>query len=260
MPMVAGGEELGYSIVVTNTGSLPIHNVYITDTVPAYTTYIAGSLACYGCTQVQMIGNTIYGYVDTLGPGSIVEIFFDVTVDSDAIVYTDSIVNTATASASGLPPKSATVTDLLDGGGGGPQLLLSDTTAAPGSTITLAGVNYPPETPVSVDVNGSPLTTVRTNRTGQFFVNLQIEETVQQGYYTVQASTNTVSSDSTRRRQQSQAHEAQEDEINVTAAILLRVDDSAPRRTPPREEPTVVMPSNIRAYTYALFVPFVVIR
>lgn len=106
------GERITYTIVVTNAGDGTANNVTISDTLPAFTTYVPGSTAINGASGTASAPPALASNI-TLAAGSAVTVTFAVTV---AIPLTNgvSIVNTAAVTSTQTPlPVSSTVTDVV---------------------------------------------------------------------------------------------------------------------------------------------------
>jgi uncharacterized repeat protein (TIGR01451 family) len=74
-------DTLIYTVTVTNPATLASQtNVVITDSVPASTTLVAGSVQSNG-DEVNIAGNLIIVRRDTLGPGQVFTLTFQVTID-----------------------------------------------------------------------------------------------------------------------------------------------------------------------------------
>ena len=74
------GDTLHYTSVITNTGSLLKTDVVFTDTVPAGTTFTAGSLRINGVAYPAYDPQTGFALPD-LAVGDVVTVEFDVTVN-----------------------------------------------------------------------------------------------------------------------------------------------------------------------------------
>ncbi|MFC3196333.1 gliding motility-associated C-terminal domain-containing protein, partial [Parapedobacter deserti] len=84
------GEELTFTITVTNTGQADLENIAIADPVPANTTYVAGSASHSG----MLSGGALNWTVD-VPRGQSVSVSFKVTVNA-ALTGVSGITNTAT--------------------------------------------------------------------------------------------------------------------------------------------------------------------
>lgn len=77
------GDRVLYSIQVTNTGATPVDNVKVFDSLPAYTTFVAGSAT--GGTPVptapDATNNSLFFTIGTLAPGASTTVTFQVQID-----------------------------------------------------------------------------------------------------------------------------------------------------------------------------------
>lgn len=106
------GERITYTLVVTNAGDGTANNVTISDTLPVFTTFVAGSTAINGASGTSGMPPVLAQGI-TLTAGSAVTVTFAVTV---AIPLTNgvSIANTAVATSTQTPdPVTSTVTDVM---------------------------------------------------------------------------------------------------------------------------------------------------
>ena len=105
-------ERITYTIVVTNTGDGAANNVTISDTLPAFTTFVPGSVVVSGASGTAGAPPALARNI-TLTAGSAVTVSFAVTV---ALPLTNgvSITNTASVTSVQTPdPITSTVTDVV---------------------------------------------------------------------------------------------------------------------------------------------------
>ncbi|MGL5416309.1 MAG: DUF7507 domain-containing protein [Clostridium sp.] len=95
------GENLIYTVTLTNTGIIPINNVLFQDQIPAGTTYVNGSLS----VDAGFTGTTPQGgiTITTINPGQIVTISWEVQV-GNIVPTPNPIPNVGTVTIPGLPP------------------------------------------------------------------------------------------------------------------------------------------------------------
>jgi uncharacterized repeat protein (TIGR01451 family) len=92
-PLVAG-EVVEYRIVVTNTSSTDSQaNVLISDTVPANTSLVAGSVTCSSGATCIEAGCTITASVGNLAPGGTITLTFRTRVDSCVQVIGENVAS-----------------------------------------------------------------------------------------------------------------------------------------------------------------------
>ncbi len=106
------GDLLTYTLVVSNTGNETATNVTVSDTIPAHTTYVPGSIAG-GDSRSDAGLPVLVWTINTLPPNVPVYLTFAVTVN---IPLTDGlpIVNTGAVTATQVPtPTTDTVTDTV---------------------------------------------------------------------------------------------------------------------------------------------------
>jgi uncharacterized repeat protein (TIGR01451 family)/fimbrial isopeptide formation D2 family protein len=106
------GERITYTIVVTNAGDGTASNVTVSDTLPAFTAFVAGSTVINGASGTTGAPPTLATGI-TLPAGGVVTVTFAVTA---AIPLTNglTITNTAGVSSTQTPdPVTSTVTDVV---------------------------------------------------------------------------------------------------------------------------------------------------
>ena len=126
--LVDPGDEIGYVITISNTGSADANDVRFSDTTPADTTYVTGTLAT---SQGIVVSETpMNANIGTMAPGEVVTVTFRVTINSNTPDGT-VIPNQATVTASGginepsddngtdSDGKNPTLTPVDTGGGSG---------------------------------------------------------------------------------------------------------------------------------------------
>ena len=87
------GQQLSYTMVVTNAGPSTATSVQITDTLPAGVTFVSGAV---GSTSATVSGNQVTYAVGTLAPGTSATATLTVMIGAGT---TSSLVNTAVVSA-----------------------------------------------------------------------------------------------------------------------------------------------------------------
>jgi uncharacterized repeat protein (TIGR01451 family) len=90
---VAIGEAITYTIVVSNSGNLTAPNTFLTDTIPAGSSYIADSLACDSGTCWYDAGDDAVYWTGVVTDGQGIDLTF--AVDTSAAGCGDTITNTA---------------------------------------------------------------------------------------------------------------------------------------------------------------------
>jgi len=117
----APGNVLTWTIQYGNTGTAPISNAQITDTLPQHTTFVPGSVAIASSHGVApapapnapyngAAAKNLLAAPVTLAPGSLIVVSFAVTIDPG---FAGAIANRATLSGGGLPA-AGVVTDAAD--------------------------------------------------------------------------------------------------------------------------------------------------
>lgn len=140
---IAPGDTLNYTIAFTNTSNNTPQpgaalNVTIVDTLPANTTYVAGSCAInppYTGTCAHAGGIVTYTITEAVNAGASGSVRASVTVNAGA---TGSVVNNVTLSyddglGNPFPPISASDTDII------PALVISKSSNPPSGTTVEAG-------------------------------------------------------------------------------------------------------------------------
>ena len=111
-PPLRPGDTLTYTLVVLNTGNATANNVVVSDTVPAFTTYVPGSIAG-GDARSDAALPLLTWTINALPPGVPVTLTFAVTV-ATPLTNGLAIANTAALTSTETPtPTSATVTDTV---------------------------------------------------------------------------------------------------------------------------------------------------
>ncbi len=120
------GERIEYTVVLNNTSGETLTNVLFTDTIPAQTTYVAGSLGTSSGTTDDSAAPTLEVSIPSIDPGSPVTVTFRVevnagvpagtTISNQGSVDSDQTVPTPT-DADGVPGNGAQPTDITVGGG-----------------------------------------------------------------------------------------------------------------------------------------------
>ncbi len=111
--LVAIGDVITYTIVVTNNGTGDAHNVSITDVAPTNTTLVAGSLmetTAIGATLTEAAPNVTADQFDLAGGGESMTISFQVTVNAGTPGGT-LILNTATVDSDETEPEDSNEVD-----------------------------------------------------------------------------------------------------------------------------------------------------
>ncbi len=143
------GDTIGYTITVRNTGSAAATNVRLADSIPAFTTVVAGSALT---SQGVILSEIPLGVnIGTVNPGGLVTVSFAATVDSGSPACT-------------IIANQATVT------GGNFSSLASDDNGDPGD-----GLN-PTLTPVACSSVGLAKVLSTTSESGSSGSNLMIGE------------------------------------------------------------------------------------
>jgi uncharacterized repeat protein (TIGR01451 family) len=97
VPLVAG-EVVEYRIVVTNTSSTDSHsNVLISDTIPANTSLVAGSVTCSSGATCIEAGGTVTASIGSLAPGGVITLVFQARVDSCVTVIGENVASVRSA-------------------------------------------------------------------------------------------------------------------------------------------------------------------
>src|SRR5690606_31845343 len=91
------GEELTYTITVTNTGNVALTGINISDDIPANTTYVPGSAR----TGFTLYGNTL-SWTEDIALGGNVSVSFRVKI-ADDLTGIAAITNIATVTGPGTP-------------------------------------------------------------------------------------------------------------------------------------------------------------
>jgi uncharacterized repeat protein (TIGR01451 family) len=112
-PPLYPGDTLTYTLVVSNTGGAMANEVTVSDTVPAFTQYVANSISG-GNTHVAS-GGVLTWSVDSLPVGAdrAVTLTFAVTVNTPLTDGTQIVNTAAVTSTERLTPVLATVTDTV---------------------------------------------------------------------------------------------------------------------------------------------------
>ena len=107
---VLAGDDLTYTITVSNGGPSSAQDVVITDTLPAGVTFVEGvdGNGTTVCTLIQV--DEVVCELGTLAPGASVTVYITVTVDP-GLPDTTNLVNTVTVDASTPDPDPANDTD-----------------------------------------------------------------------------------------------------------------------------------------------------
>lgn len=79
---VVVGEEMEYTVTLTNNGTADAFNIVIDDDIPAYTTYVPASAQIVGGTGITTTFPTIITITSVLAPKQSVSIKYRVTADS----------------------------------------------------------------------------------------------------------------------------------------------------------------------------------
>lgn len=106
------GDRLTYTLTVINNGNETAANVTVSDTVPAHTTYVPGSLAG-GDSQSDAALPLLFWTINLLPPGTPVQLTFAVTLN---LPLTNGLTlpNTGVVTATAVPtPTSDTITDTV---------------------------------------------------------------------------------------------------------------------------------------------------
>jgi uncharacterized protein YkwD len=112
-----------------------------------------------------------------------------------------------------------------------PSISLNYQTGQPGSFFKVTGQNFPPNTPVTITVNGQQVGTVNSDGSGGFVFSLQTSASAQEGVYAVS--------------------------VNGVAATY-RLDQSEPLRSKdPDGGETIQVPDSIAPYSNFVYLPIV---
>lgn len=114
------GDQLLYTVIVTNTGDNTLTNLVITDSIPVGTTFVGSSASSGGVYNSST--NSITWEFPSLGVGASVTVTFSVTINANA---PSQIRNVALARADQVGPKEAEAITRL-------RALLGEQTRAPG--------------------------------------------------------------------------------------------------------------------------------
>jgi uncharacterized repeat protein (TIGR01451 family) len=107
-------DTLIYTVTVVNGGSGPTQtNVIIADSIPASTTFVAGSAQSNG--EATLVGDDVIAQIDQLGPGQVLTLSFEVAVDPGT--GGDTITNQALVASDQQPdpPQPGPTTDQVTG-------------------------------------------------------------------------------------------------------------------------------------------------
>src|SRR5439155_1108357 len=132
--LVTTGDVLRYTIVVRNSGNMNATGIVVTDTVPANTTYVAGSITGTGANAAGA-PNLVWNVGPLNGGGATTTLTFEATL-GDAVAGGTVISNVASiASTQTAAVNTNTATSTVQAGFSG--TLTSTTPIGPGSTVTL---------------------------------------------------------------------------------------------------------------------------
>ncbi len=93
---VYGGDIITYTIQITNSGAIPAKDVLVRDTVPMYTTYLAGSATSNAPgTVIGQIGNVVTWIIPTIGVNQTVTLTLKCQVAQMTEIGTRNITNIA---------------------------------------------------------------------------------------------------------------------------------------------------------------------
>jgi uncharacterized repeat protein (TIGR01451 family) len=152
--LVTTGDVLRYTVVVRNSGNMSATGVVVNDTVPANTTYVAGSITGTGA-DASGNPNLVWNVGPLNGAGATTTLTFDVTI-GDAVAGGTAIANVASiASAQTASVNTNTATVTVQAGFSG--TLTSTTPINPGNAVTL--------TLTDRNLNTNPVTVQTVNLT-----------------------------------------------------------------------------------------------
>lgn len=111
---VAPGDRIGYRLELLNVGAETATSVVLTDPTPEHTNYVPGSTTVDGEAIEDPAGNPLAQglAIGDVAAGATVVVEYVVEVSADAPA--GAIVNTATATADGIPPVTATTTTQVE--------------------------------------------------------------------------------------------------------------------------------------------------
>ncbi len=144
----SGGDTLGYTVVISNSGNLAATGVVLTDALDPLTRLVVGSVTTSAGTVASgnAVGQTALRVdIGTISPGASVTVAFRARLVATLPAGTTQIRNQATVNASGLPPL---VTD-------------DPVTVLPGDPTTVAVAAGPGRAVLAIDLRGP-----RTARAG----------------------------------------------------------------------------------------------
>lgn len=111
------GEELQYTITISNSGDATASSVVVTDSLPAGVSYISGTLAVPAATGVIVnssgISGTVISWDGVIQAGSEAVIRFSALVTGSAAIPGDSITNTVEIAAGVTPTVRSVATAII---------------------------------------------------------------------------------------------------------------------------------------------------
>lgn len=119
--IVLPGDRIAYTVLVTNTGTTPALNVFITDVIPVDTVYLPGSASTNG--TLLSVGPTVAARMNQLTSGNVFSLTFTVILSQQPTL--PEVLNTARVIAQNGDPPDPTVVLLVDSDGDGiPDIML----------------------------------------------------------------------------------------------------------------------------------------